>query len=246
MSVSRKPVDDEGLHVAPYTGMEANRDVLETAHPQHSHYSQQYTPYSPQITHKQEQYADAPTKQPHKKLCGIPILAFWLLLALIVALVGAIAIVGGVLGSRHTTPAPTATASTSVTTVTSTASAVSATSGFGCTQNGTIVTSSTGSTFKTLCNQDIAVGVGKDDSGNVLWSNTDVDLQYLKLDSYGACIDACAVANMEGISWKAGTGHCAAVIWASAGSGRGDCYLKNGTGYPHYASDIYAALLEVE
>ena len=87
MSVSRKPVSHEGLHVAPYSGLEANRDGLEPAHPQHSHHSQQYSPYSPHSTHKQEQYTDVSPKHPRKKLCGIPILTFWLLLVLIVALV---------------------------------------------------------------------------------------------------------------------------------------------------------------
>src|SRR5947209_3028147 len=167
MSVSRKPVGDQGLHVAPYSGLEANRDGLEPAHPQHSHHSQQYTPYSSHSTHKQEQYADAPPGRPRKTLCGIPILAFWLLLALITALVAAIAVVGGVLGSRHTsssTPAPTTTVSTPPTTVTTTASAVSATGGFSCTQNGTVITASTGSIFKTLCNQDLGIGVRKDQS----------------------------------------------------------------------------------
>src|SRR5271154_6803606 len=102
MNVSRKPVSHEGLHVAPYSGLEANQDGLVPAHPQYSHHSQQYSPYSPHSTHKQEQYTDVSPKHPRKKLCGIPILTFWLLLALIVALVAAIAIVGGVLGSRHT------------------------------------------------------------------------------------------------------------------------------------------------
>lgn len=238
MSVSRKPVSDEGLHIAPYSGMEANRDGLEPAHPQLSYHSQQYTPYSPHSTHKQEQYTDAPPKHPRKKLCGMPI-AFWFLLALIIALVAAIAIVGGVLGSRHTpspTPAPTVTVSTPPTTVTTTASAVSATGGFSCTQNGTIVTSSTGSTFKTLCEQDLGVGVR--------WNNTDVDLEALVLDSYGACIDACAVSIQFGGPWSAGIGQCAAVVWVSAGSSKGACWLKNGTGHPHYAPDSYAALLE--
>jgi hypothetical protein len=248
MSVSRKPVSHEGLHVAPYSGLEANQDGLVPAHPQYSHHSQQYSPYSPHSTPKQEQYTGVPPKNPRKKLFGIPILTFWLLLALIVALVAAVAVVGGVLGSRHTSSsvlAPTVTVSTPPTTVTTTASAVSATGGFSCTQNGTIVTSSTGSTFKTICGQDLGVGVGKDASGNVIWNNTDVDLTAFIVDSYGACIDACAVSIKEGITWSRGIGQCSAVVWVTAGSDKGDCWLKNGTGYPHYDSDIYAAVLEV-
>ena len=242
MSVSRKPVSHGGLHVASYSGIEANQDGLELVYPQHSHH-----PYSPPSPHKQEQYADVSPKHPRKKLCGIPILTFWLLLALIVALVAAIATVGGVLGSRHTsssTPAPTVTVSTLPTTVTTTASAVSATGGFSCTQNGTIVSSSTGSTFKTLCGQNLGVGVGKDVLGIVIWNNTDVDLVAFIVDSYEACIDACAVSIKENITWSRGTGQCAAVVWVSAGINKGGCWLKNGTGYPYYEPDIYAALLE--
>ena len=87
--------------------------------------------------------------------------------------------------------------------------------------------------------------MGKDEFGNVIWNNTFVDLEIVKADSYGACIDACALSIEEDITWNKGIGQCVAVIWVSAGSNKGYCWLKNGTGYPHYAADIYAALLEV-
>jgi hypothetical protein len=228
MSVSRRPdsqeglhVVQEGLHVAPFSG-------IEPTHPQPTHHSQ---PYS---TAKQEPYADVFQKNARTKLCGIPTLIFWPLVALVVALVAGIAIVGGVLGSRHTSSpalAPTGTVSTRPTTVTTTASAVSATGGFSCTQNGTAFTSSTGSIFKTLCQQDLGVGVGKDASGNVIYNNTVVDLESVIVDSYGVCIDACAVSITEGIiTWDNGAGKCAAVAWVSEGSGKGSCYLKMGLG----------------
>jgi hypothetical protein len=79
----------------------------------------------------------------------------------------------------------------------------------------------------------------------VIWNNTDVDLGYVIVDSYGACIDACALAIKEAITWNGGTGQFAAVVWVSAGSNKGECWLKNGTGYPYYFSDIYAAVLEL-
>ena len=48
----------------------------------------------------------------------------------------------------------------------------------------------------------------------------------------------------EDITWSRGIGQCTAVVWVTAGSNKGDCWLKNGTGYPHYSPDEYAAVLE--
>jgi hypothetical protein len=76
------------------------------------------------------------------------------------------------------------------------------------------------------------------------WNNTDADLYSVNLNSYGACIDACALSRQEGIQWNGVSGSCAAVIWVSEGGGHGDCYLKNGTGKPHYNPVIFAALLQ--
>lgn len=239
MSIARKLVSDEGLHVAPYVGMEANQGGLEPAYRrQHNNYSQEYAQSSPQSSHKHERYADWSPGQHRKKLCGIPILAFWLLLALVIALIAAIVVMGGVLGFRHTsssTPTPTATSNTPPTTVTTSASAVAATGAFECTKNNTLFTSATGSVFTTLCNQDL--GMGAD------FNNTDADLYMVNVTSYGACIDACALSRAEGLQWSVASGSCAAVIWSSEGSGHGSCYFKNGTGKPHYAPPVYAAIL---
>jgi hypothetical protein len=238
MNITRKPVGDEGLHVAPYTGLEAYRDGLEPAHQQYNHSLPQHGPSSSQLS-KHEQYTDRPPRQKRKKLCGIPILAFWLLLAFIIALIAAIAVVGGLLGSSHVSSSkqtPTATMSAPPTTVTTTASAVSATGAFECTKNGTVFTSTTGAIFTTLCNQDL--GMGK------AFNNTFADLAVANVDSYGSCIDACALSRQEGIQWTGVSGSCTAVVWVSEGDGHGDCWMKNGTGKPHYNPVIYAALLQ--
>lgn len=77
------------------------------------------------------------------------------------------------------------------------------------------------------------------------WNNTDADLESVNVNSYGACIDACALSRQEGIEWTGVSGSCTAIIWVSEGAGHGDCYLKNGTGKPHYNPVIFAALLQI-
>lgn len=140
MPVSRKPIGDDGLHVANGNGLEhvpsqPSYNYYPQDQPPTWHSNPRYSQIPPHKEEPQEHLKHASQKQERRKLCGIPIIAFWMLVALILGLVAAIAVVGGVLGSRANSKAdvtPTATRQPMPVTVTSTAAAVLATETFAC------------------------------------------------------------------------------------------------------------------
>ena len=203
MSIARKPVGDEGPHIAPYTGMEAYRDGLEPAHQQHNYSLPRHGPGSSQLS-KHEQYTDGPPKQKRKKLCGIPILAFWLLLAFIIAPIAAIAVVGGLLGSSHILIQANSNCNNkrSINDRYNHRHAI---------YNRRVRMHKEWYRFH-LHNWRYLHDTLRDLGMEKAWNNTSTDLAVANVDSYGSCIDACALSRQEGIRWTGAFKSCMTVV----------------------------------
>ncbi len=220
---------DDGLQLAPteQAGLETNRDGLQVAE----------TEFHPENKQTSAKLGNRGTVRQQNKLCGLKPTTLWLGLIIIFLIVAVAAIGGGVGGalaskkpattvaaaqSSTNAPAPSLTVSrSSPSSVTSSAtSATAIANAYACTKNGSTYTASTNTLFTVFCNTDVKVGPQYNSTATVL-------IDFL-VNSFGACLDACAVSNSIGVFYSA-SGYCQSATWISAGSTFGTCWLRNAT-----------------